>query len=442
MRLLALADDQRFHPDEALFADLSRRVGIWGDWQLLNTPTDKPPFFHFVGGSFYALLGDSEFATRLPNAFASLIILALVFTLARHLTQNLTVATFAMLLVTLSPMDIAFSISGFADTQLSLWLLATALLLIQQRWGWAGLSFGLALATKQTALWFTPLLLALMLLAHADWRGFWHVARSLAIVVFFVFLWDASRAPFSFWEQSISNYSPGRLIRSDEVWPRLEAFLQNAQYLVPLPSLIGLVAVVIHLIRHQRTRQDLIWWAVTGFSLAYIGAHWLIAFNIRDRYLLLLVPWLALLIAVAGARLIKRFPQLVMVVAVVSLPFAGMAATRQLPLATDDGQHTGIDALAATMNRDFAGEIFYEHWLGWELRYYLTADPQVFLLWFPTPEDLADYAQEELPTIPVPRYFVAPKSEATPWLSLFAQRGLQQETVYDDGRYVIVALSM
>ncbi|HLA42368.1 MAG TPA: glycosyltransferase family 39 protein, partial [Aggregatilineales bacterium] len=122
-RIPGLARDQRFHPDEAFYADLSRRVGIWGDWQLHDVTFDKPPFFFFTGGFFHRILGVSEFSTRLPNAFASLIALALVFTLTHHLTKNLRTAVLAALLVALSPLDIALAISGFIDSPLVMWLL-------------------------------------------------------------------------------------------------------------------------------------------------------------------------------------------------------------------------------------------------------------------------------------------------------------------------------
>ena len=155
-RLSGLARDQRLHPDEALYADLSRRVGLWGDWQLLHVPVDKPPLFNFVGGLFYWLLGDSEFATRLPNAFASLILLALLFTLTYRLTQFSSSALLALLLITLSPMDIAMASSGFVDTQLVMWLMLSLVLITYQRWGSSGVALGLGLTRSSIVKKETP----------------------------------------------------------------------------------------------------------------------------------------------------------------------------------------------------------------------------------------------------------------------------------------------
>jgi hypothetical protein len=126
----------------------------------------------------------------------------------------------------------------------------------------------------------------------------------------------------------------------------------------------------------------------------------------------------------------------------VGVPAAWNAANGETPIASDEGQHQGIDTLANVMNTEYTGDVFYEHWLGWELRYYLGADPQVYLLYFETPDDLIQHAQVELPTIPVPRYFVAPLNQTAPWIAAMESRGLQAEPVYDDGRYAIYALTM
>jgi hypothetical protein len=173
-----------------------------------------------------------------------------------------------------------------------------------------------------------------------------------------------------------------------------------------------------------------------------VGLHWLIAFNLYDRYLLPLIPFTVVLMAAAMSRIRFQWGRVAMaelILVIGSIP-AWEAANGRSPVASDRGRHTGIDILAETMNRDFAGEIFYEHWLGWELRYYLTADPQVILLYFPTADDLAQYALRELPTIPVPRYLVAPQEQAAPWITRLEQAGITVEAAYQNGRFVIYRL--
>jgi hypothetical protein len=173
-----------------------------------------------------------------------------------------------------------------------------------------------------------------------------------------------------------------------------------------------------------------------AFTLTYLGAHWLIAFNLYDRYLLPLTPFLALLVAYGIAAGRRRLLAAMILILTIGIPLA----RQTIPIASDEGRHSGIDQLAATMNRDFAGEIFYEHWLGWELRYYLGAQPRVILLYFESADDLAAYAADEVARIPVARYFVGPKDDAVGWLDTIHQHGIQSEVVYDDGKYVIFSL--
>jgi hypothetical protein len=181
-----------------------------------------------------------------------------------------------------------------------------------------------------------------------------------------------------------------------------------------------------------------------AFTLTYLGAHWLIAFNLFDRYLLPLTPILAVLVAYGIAEWVKarrRVALAVMIgILILGAPLAWKASQGETPIASDDGRHSGIDQLAAAMNQDFAGEIFYEHWLGWELRYYLGAQPRVLMLYFESADDLAAYAADELARIPVARYIVGPRDETVSWLQTIEARGIQTEKVYDDGKYVIFSL--
>jgi hypothetical protein len=236
------------------------------------------------------------------------------------------------------------------------------------------------------------------------------------------------------------------LIYADEVIPRLETWLKWLGYFFPHPFMgVGGIALVIFYglqSARKSDHPDFISWSMAGFILVYLVIHWLVAFNLYDRYLLPLLPLAAILTGIAICHICPHWIRMVIVglILLVGIPSAWNAVQGKSPVASDAVEHSGIDTLAEVMNRDFAGEIFYEHWLGWELRYYLTADPQVILLYFPTPDDLAEYALHELPTIPVPRYFVAPIDQATPWVSRLRRAGITVEAAYQDGRFVIYRL--
>ena len=68
-------------PDEAHYAELTREMLQAGNWLvplLDGLPyIDKPVLFHWLQGASMTLLGQSEFAARLPSAIAALGLFAL-----------------------------------------------------------------------------------------------------------------------------------------------------------------------------------------------------------------------------------------------------------------------------------------------------------------------------------------------------------------------------
>ncbi|HEY4579405.1 MAG TPA: glycosyltransferase family 39 protein, partial [Candidatus Acidoferrales bacterium] len=167
LRSLPLLDN-RFHPDEALYAYFARLIASGRDPLLSGVVVDKPPLSIYLNSLSLLVFGGHEFAARLPNFYASLVGVALSFALARRLYDALT-AQVATWVCALSPFAILFSIIVFIDpliTAFVLWGLWTAAgpgPIATSRWN--GLAFALAFATKQTALVFLPLALGLRLLS-------------------------------------------------------------------------------------------------------------------------------------------------------------------------------------------------------------------------------------------------------------------------------------
>src|SRR3954447_13220503 len=67
-------------PDEAHYAELTREMLHSGSWlvPLLDGKPyiDKPVLFHWIQGASVALLGETEFAARLPSAIAAIALFA------------------------------------------------------------------------------------------------------------------------------------------------------------------------------------------------------------------------------------------------------------------------------------------------------------------------------------------------------------------------------
>ncbi len=430
-RVGGLARDSRFHGDEALFASFARRMVIQGDWYLDEVAVDKPPTtFLLVGGSL-SIWGETEFAARLPNVFANLIALAAFYGLAKYVTGRQAVANLALLLLALNPLDIAYAPTVFQDPPMLACMLVGAGLAARRRWGAAGLALGLMVIMKPTGLWVVPLCITIGLMIHYSNRISLHVrqliafAIGLAVPVGLVLAWDANRSAQSFIELGRYNNDPHRLIHANEAVPRAEAWLsllgQYAAYQW-LALVLALVAIAWLLV--SREKGSLLGWLIAAFLVCYMGVHWFLAFNIWDRYVLLIAPF-ALLIVAQG--MVWLLSQRQLIVAGVLLVIISWGTARDAVNRTNPDEVAGIDEMAATLNTDYAGRIVYDYWLGWHFRWYLGADPQLQLIFFPTPEDLAIHLQEagEL------RYFAALSPEvASPWIDFLATYDVKARLVY------------
>jgi len=105
-------------PDEAHYAELTREMVQGGNWlvPLLDGQPliDKPVIFHWLQGLSVALLGESEFAVRLPSALAALVL----FVLTRWvgvLMFGAAVGEWAAIMLATIPATFALSSVGLFD---------------------------------------------------------------------------------------------------------------------------------------------------------------------------------------------------------------------------------------------------------------------------------------------------------------------------------------
>lgn len=403
--------DNRFHPDEALYASFGRLISTF-DWNLSSRLVDKPPLaFYLMAGAFQRI-GPNEVAARFPNLAVSLLSLALVWRLAMRLWGGRRAALLAMLFYALSPMAVLFAPTAFTDPLLVLWVLAALVAVTGGRWGWGGLFFGLALVTKQTALFFLPLVWGAGLLCDAgaerplDWPA-WRARLGrfglpVVVVAGLLVAWDASRGPVEgFWRAGVLNNDPGRFIRPDEALPRLRAWLGWLAAVGGWPPMNLALGVswlgVLGCALRQRRRSRYTWLdlGLAGYVLVYLVFYWGVAFNIFDRYLLPLVPLLALLLGRAVMLVLPRRGALaaLALVALMAVP-ALRAARSAYPVGGDHGAYDGIDDVAAYLDGLPSGTVIYDHWLGWSLDFYLFDSP-AYTTYFATPAELEAMLQKQ-----------------------------------------------
>lgn len=469
MRFVALGTDARLHPDEALFATFARDAAVHGDWMLPGA-LDKTPLSIYAAAlslhfnAVYVIPAQNildagaipgEFAARWPNVLAGIVLIALAFSLARTLYAGQPGANLAALMCALicalSPYLIVFSASAFTDTLMLLFMVAALLAAGKGRPGMAGFALALSIAAKQQGIFYAPLIAALL------WRrdGLNPRPRSARVWSRFglafalgcagLLLWDSVRPETSIFALAAANNDPERFFSAPHEWmPRLRIWLDHAGWLLgaPLVTLALVLAALYGLLRDADGASRIL----GAYVVLYLLAHWLLAFNTYDRYLLPLIPLLAVLAArglvslnarIGSARL-WRFAAVAYLVAALTGGF--FAANRNAHIGTDGRADDGdIIALADWLNAKPLGAIIYDYWLGWELDYYLGAWTDKRRVYYPEPAILA--ADALLNPDPAPRYFVAPAGEPVDeWLSALDDAGFAIAPARQDTGYAIYEL--
>ncbi len=440
LRFSGTAWETRFHPDEAWFATFARNAAVHGAWMLPGA-LDKTPLAIYAqalsmhlfavettpAGILDLDINRGEWAARLPSALAGVVTAAAVIALGRRMGGR-RAGDLAGLIVALSPYGIAYSPSAFTDGMMAMCIAAglAAARPTLRGGAWAGVCIGLAFACKQQGLYATPFCIALLAARRSELhQRLIAFALALAAVIGLVLIWDAARAAASGWAsvfaQAAANNNPERVFPAlNELIPRLSAWLTFA------PHLIAVSPLWIALIVLARPRLNRLHRALLALVLAFILVHWLLRFNLYDRYLLPLLPASAALVGVMLARarglIITAFAALLIVGGAAAhrgdIPIGAAAAALR-----DDGRsYTGIDQIAAYLESRALGAIIYDRWLGWELDYYLGAWSDKRRVYYPTPDELASGAAAQ--PDPAPRYFVVARdAEYMPYLEALQQAG-------------------
>jgi 4-amino-4-deoxy-L-arabinose transferase-like glycosyltransferase len=445
--------DMPLYADEALFAAFARDAALRGEW-LMPGALDKTPFALYMQAGLLMLIVQPQasgiydlpidqqvWAVRVVGVFAGVLFVAAAARAAWAVFGSARSAWAAAGLAACSPLAVVFSPAGFTDGPM---LVCAALALAcaaERRPGWAGGWLLLAFACKQQAVFFAPLVVVLGLGFGWDRRGFARFSAVGAAGLLGLAVWDAARTAAgspSLFALAAAHNTPGRLTRPDEWDERLRRAwaLFNAVFGTPTAiTLAAAAAVGWDTARRYPRRRD--GWALL-ILLAFMGAytllHLAVAFNLYDRYALLLVVPCALV----GGRglhgltrlLVGRLPRgegafLPLVLALALLGSAWNAVGGRLSYPTGESSfavRTGIAPVAAWLNALPPGTIVYDRWLGWELDFYLGAWTDKRRVFAPTPHEMAAVASSQ--PDPGVRVFIAPAgAETARWERAFAAAG-------------------
>ncbi len=437
--------DNRFHADEALYGYWGLLIGRGQDPWLAGVPVYKPPLLPYLVAGSQMLFGNSEFTVRLTGLTAGLLTVSLVAALASSLYRDRWTAVAAAVGVALSPFAILFSATAFTDPVMVVLGLAACVAAARGRPGWAGLLAGLAFAVKQTGLAWLPLVGAIQIstlkFQTRNLKPLLSVFGHWSLVIGLVFAWDAVRVAQgaqSFWRLGVTGYGGLRLIWPQELWSRLRGWLMLARYFFSSPILDGMLLVGLPMLvwngftRRRYARESFVDFLLVSFSLVYFLFHWLWAFPVWDRYLLPLVPVLAILLSrvliflAAYVQLVIRcdrsgrrsqfvicaLPLFIVccLLFICLIPPAWNATHSHYPVGGDHWAYDGIDEVAAFLCKLPEGAVVYQHWLGWHYAYHLF-DAPVYLAYWPTPawlaRDVQAFGAKE------PRYVTFPSWESS-----------------------------
>jgi len=446
------------HPDEALYGYWASLIASGQDAMLNTVPVDKPPLFIYTLALLFWFFGPSATAARLPALAAHLAAILLMYQLGRTLYHPRT-GLLAALVMALSPFSILFAATALTDPLLVAFVLAASLAAARKKAVWAGVWLGFAAAVKQQGVFFVPLALGLLLLPSPAEGGRRRLRRAGVCLLIFAamlippLLWDAARAwrP-GFWLQSSLSYGPVS-IGPAQLPDRLRGFLRLLAYVTASDALNRLLAVGVPVLllagwlfpaRLPRRVAD---WLLAGFGGAFVFLHALVTFQIWDRYMLGIVPLIALLLArilhlpeafFRGSDRLAVWGKWSVTLLAAAL-VAGLMATpaqratrSEYPIGGDHGAFSGAAEVATYLRGHAAANVtLYHRWLGTHWRFYLFRFPYDFRFW-QSAEDLARQAAANADGV---QYIAFPawKSDTPARLAL-AERGLRLQPVFQTFR--------
>ncbi len=401
---------------------------------------------------------------------AALLIVVLTSRLGRRLYDRRT-GLVAAIFVTLSPFTISFGPTVFTDPWMVVFILGALEAAAGGFAGGAGLAAGLAIMTKPTAPLFLPLVIAVLLASRPqhDRRAagtgkratgdstfpWWPPVRrfllGFGVVIALGLAWDATRHQRpGFLFHGAEGYGGLSLARTVDWGERLGGWLTWLGYFTAsrwlnLLAALGIGSLLVAGGRHRDRRSYRFDRLLAGFILLYLLTQWLFTFHVWDRYLLGLVPLVALLFARTTFWLLSAgmtrlghgrsqpnaiaYPIVVALFVVAAMtPQALRAAQGGYPIGGDHGAYQGIEQVATFLRQEApAGSIIFHYRLRRHFAYYLYGAPFDFR-WYSTPQSLAEQAAAS-PT--QTRYTVIPSwRDFGPLAAQLTAGGLRWQVVY------------
>ncbi|MFP4466162.1 MAG: ArnT family glycosyltransferase [Candidatus Goldiibacteriota bacterium] len=286
------------HIDEALYSFWALKVAAGQDILLHKTYTDKFPILSYIIAVFMKIWGGNDVVARIPNIIVTAVIILAVYRAA--VGFGLFAAAAAACFTVFNSYFISFGPSVFVDPLMVLFVFLSAIKISEKKYKTAGIFMGIAVMAKITALFFfLPAAAYLFIIERKRiktafagiWKGFWPL-------FLFLFLWAGLVQLHSF--RLFYNNIPG----GGEGKPPLEVMSTLGSSLLYFIGAAQIIIFWTYAFVCARTKKvcgerDLIVMLYGGSFFIFL---WLVAAaggTIYDRYLLVLVPFFAVISAAA-----------------------------------------------------------------------------------------------------------------------------------------------
>ncbi|MBU0478524.1 glycosyltransferase family 39 protein [bacterium] len=318
-----------FHGDEALYSFRGAEIALRGDWFFQAEDVDKPPLLPYLAALSFRIFGFGDNTARLPNFFASLISIWLVYQICCKCFDKNT-ARIAAFLMAISPYNILYGPTVFEDTLFACLLLFSIYFLCIYKEFWAGIFLGLCFCAKQFGVLAMPIIGAFsIILRYMQWVQTKHSEFSFYIkkpLMKLVFGFSMVFAGLLIWAVFFEDPRLGIIfqvnatggvfkIMAGELTPRLFHWLSlyskftnssvvNMFFLISAPALI---AYEILNLKNKHRFKNIISLCIGGYIALMLGTFTLFRFGFSPHYLMFIIPFVFILLARYLSLLLQFF---------------------------------------------------------------------------------------------------------------------------------------
>jgi len=305
MNLLGL---HRMHMDECLYSSYAVRMVTHGDIGMNGgLRVDKPPVMFYILALSFLINGVTENAARIPGIIMSLVLICYAYILARKIFKDDYAALFASAFCGLSVYVSAFSATAFQDMPMALFFIMSIVYAYDKRPFPSAVFYWLSVMSKPMTLFLGPVYLVFIIMYAGGLNGIkkdaFKYIKGSAVVIIPVFVWSALLANprfgmFMFFvtqqpeAMGISFSFTGRLLN----WFSMSGALLNSYYFLIIAPLLSVSAAVISAL--NRDNESLKAGLFVSLTAVYCYlVFFVLKFRQFDRYLLIIQPFLAFMLA-------------------------------------------------------------------------------------------------------------------------------------------------